>query len=204
MNTHIPIESLASGIRPVRRMLAALMLAVCWLVGAVHLAQAAPDTFKESEVKAVFLLNFTQFVEWPPGAFPEADTPFSIGVLGDDKFADTLEQTVKGEKVKGRSLVVRRFRDATGAEACHVLFVSHTEEAKAATILNRLDKAGVLTVGECTGFAAQGGAINFFLQGNRIRFEINPEVARRKGLKICAQLMSLGKLVEMSPVKGGR
>lgn len=180
------------------------LLAACCLALSVTRVQAAPDTFKENEVKAAFLYNFTQFVEWPPEVFPDAEAPFILGVLGNDQFADTLEQTVKNEKVKGRPLLVRKLHDTAGLAGCHVLFVSRSEDARVQTVLSLLDKAGVLTVGECAGFAARGGAFNFFLQGNKIRFEINQEAARRKGLKISAQLMSLGKLVESSPIKRER
>lgn len=39
---------------------------------------------KAPRVKAVFLYNFTQFVEWPAAAFPSAEAPFVIGILGPD------------------------------------------------------------------------------------------------------------------------
>ena len=61
----------------------------------------------EYQVKAVFLFNFAQFVDWPASAFPDATAPLVIGVLGDDPFGPYLDETVRGETVRGRPLETR-------------------------------------------------------------------------------------------------
>src|ERR1700689_3034419 len=68
-------------------------------------AQSAPVT--EYQLKAVFLFNFAQFVDWPPATFPDPHTPLVIGILGDDRFGGTLDETVRGEQVNDRPLVVQ-------------------------------------------------------------------------------------------------
>ena len=186
-----------------RKSSAGFLVALC-LAWPVLSVQAAPNSFKENEEKAAFLYNFAQYVDWPQEAFPEAATPLTIGILGDDDFADIVEQTVKGESVKGRSLVIKRFHSRAEITACHVLFVSRAEESRLKDLSGQLNTAGVLTVGECRGFPSAGGVINLYLQGNKIRFEINPELARRKGLKISAQLLCLGRIVETDTTKEGR
>src|SRR5258705_4625430 len=85
-----------------------LLLGVWILSGFALLAQSAPS--RENQIKAVFLFNFAQFVEWPAQAFPEARTPLVIGVLGEDPFGAFLDETVRGEKVNNRPLVVQRYR----------------------------------------------------------------------------------------------
>ena len=68
----------------------------------------------EYQIKAVFLFNFAQFVDWPPGAFPDSTAPLVIGVLGDDPFGPYLDETVRGETVRGRPLTrLARDVDAT-------------------------------------------------------------------------------------------
>src|ERR1051325_2122547 len=62
---------------------------------------------REYQLKAIFLFNFAQFVDWPPEAFPEARTPLVIGVLGEDPFGAYLDETVRGETVNNRSLLVQ-------------------------------------------------------------------------------------------------
>jgi len=208
MNTHIHPEIIlarSAGSRPGRRTAVAVLLAaIGWLGLSVFTVSANPEVYREYEVKAVFLFNFAQFIEWPQDAFPDAATPICISVLGDDVFADTLEGMVKGETVKGRSVVIKRLHDVSDVATCHVLFVSRSEESRLPKIFSLLKNAGVLTVGECKDFAVREGVINFFLQGNKIRFEINPEAARRNGLKISSQLLSLARIVEADSSKERR
>src|SRR5881296_3853751 len=68
-------------------------------------AQRAPVA--EYQIKAVFLFNFAQFVDWPTNAFSEAQAPLVIGVLGEDPFGVYLDETVRGEKVNNRPVAVQ-------------------------------------------------------------------------------------------------
>ena len=69
-------------------------------------AQTTPSP--EYQVKAVFLFNFAQFVDWPSKAFPEPQTPLVIGVVGEDPFGPYLDETVRGETVNNRPLTAGR------------------------------------------------------------------------------------------------
>ena len=46
------------------------------------------------------------------------------------------------------------------------------------------------------GTDAIGGVINFISEHNKVRFEINSDVARRTGLTISSELLKLAKLVK--------
>jgi len=65
-----------------------------------------------SRIKAVFVLNFVHFVQWPPAVIPAGSAPLVIGVLGADPVAADLEVAVQGEKLGDHPLVVRRYRRA--------------------------------------------------------------------------------------------
>jgi hypothetical protein len=53
----------------------------------------------------------------------------------------------------------------------------------------------VLTVGDSDGYAARGVIANFYLEENRVRFEINREAAVRARLGISSQLLKLARIV---------
>jgi len=162
---------------------------------------AQPAISREYQIKAAFLFNFAQFVEWPATAFTNAEAPLCIGVLGEDPFGTALEQTVLGETVHSRKLIVRHSRRVEDLTACQLIFISKSEKGRLAEILSKLDGREALTVSEIDGFARRGGVINFYLDGNKVRFEINPAIAQREGLKMSSQLLSLGKIVQPEPVK---
>ena len=196
MNTY-PINRIRHGITAV--LAAGLLLGT---PGAV--VRADPGAFNEYAIKAAFLYNFIQFVEWPASAFPEPGAVMTIGVLGNDPFGPLLEQTTKGEAVKGRGFVVQRIRDVDDAKSCHVLFISKSEKERLSQILKRLEGLPILTISEMEGFADRGGIVNFYTEKSRIRFEINHESARRKGLKITSQLLCLGRIVGQDSSKEAR
>lgn len=147
----------------------------------------------EYQVKAAFLYNFAKFVTWPADAFPDAGSPFYVCVLGDDPFGPALDQTLEGETLRGRRLEIRRLRRPAGSLPCHILFVAKSEGPSFDAALARVDPNRTLTVGEAPRFLRAGGLINFVLDGNRVRFEINTAAARRSQLRISSKLMRLSR-----------
>jgi hypothetical protein len=87
---------------------------LCSLAAFLFLVQgaAAADSPSEYQVKAIFLFNFSHFVDWPAEAFKSPTEPFIIGVLGADPFGPRLDEAVRGEHIAGHPLVVRRFNSS--------------------------------------------------------------------------------------------
>ena len=168
-------------------------IAIVLLLGALPSRTAAADATLEYKVKAVFVLNAARFVTWPAGAFSSADSPVVIGVLGENPFGSLLAEVVAGETVKGRQIVVRRV--ATG-EACHILFVSRSEQDRLPRVLDSAARSGALTISEIEGFAHSGGMVGLVVQNENVRFEVNPAAAARAKINLDARLLRLAKLVK--------
>ncbi len=168
------------------------------VVIALPLAVALAQGVNESVVKAAFLYHFTGYVDYPASAFTQPSAPFVIGVLGKDTIMDALQQAVRGKSVKGRPVVVKQVGLGQELKECHVLFVPEAQAANLSRVLDVLGDAPVLLVGESKDFAAKGGMIGFFVEQNRVRFEINPEAARRAHLTISSKLLSLARIVKES------
>jgi|HubBroStandDraft_3_1064219.scaffolds.fasta_scaffold398811_2 hypothetical protein len=166
----------------------------------IGFALAAPnplggaDESLEYRVKAVFLLNFIKFTEWPPSAFTASDSPISICILGADPFGDSLDQVIAGESVNGKKVTAERLRQAPSAKACQVLFVSKSEK-NLDKILPALGQ-GVLTVGDEETFIRAGGMISFIIEDRRVRFDINQTAAQNAALKLSSKLLSVARSVE--------
>jgi hypothetical protein len=156
---------------------------------------AETGNYKEYQIKAAFLYNFTQFIEWPTNAFPEAGTPLKIGILGNDPFGKTLDDLVRDEKVNGHPLVVNRYRRVEEAKDCHILFVCQSEMSRMDDILHALKGRAILTVGESEGFAKNGGIIRFITEKNKTRLRINAPAAKDANLIISAKLLRLAEIV---------
>jgi hypothetical protein len=146
----------------------------------------------EYKIKAAFLFSFSKFIQWPEAPL---DAPFVIGIVGADPFGEVLEKTVLNKTVNGRPLAVRRYSSVKEIRPCQVLFVSASERGRLGPILQSVEGTGTLTVSEMQSFAALGGMINFFIDDNKVRFEINPEAITRAGLHVNAQLLKLARVV---------
>jgi hypothetical protein len=176
------------------RNIARLVIAWALLAAAPLYANDAPIPH-EFQIKAVFLYNFAQFIEWPPDAFESTDSPLVIGVLGLDPFGDFLDETVRGETVNGRRLVVERYRWISEIDRCHVLFVSGSEGRRVEQILSALQGRPILTVCDWEGLAQRGAMIRFVMQRNRVRLRINLDAAKQAGLTISSKLLRSAEMV---------
>jgi len=154
-------------------------------------AQTTPSP--EYQVKAVFLFNFAQFVDWPSKAFPEPQTPLVIGVVGEDPFGPYLDETVRGEKANNRPLVVQRFRRGAEIRTCHVLFISRSESDRLEQILTSLRGRSILTVGDFEDFALHGGMIQLVTEKNKIRMRINLQAVKGANLTISSKLLRVAE-----------
>lgn len=171
----------------------------CAALAAVALAAKEPrgqsSPTREYQVKAVFLFNFAQFVEWPANAFAEPQTPLVIGILGDDPFGPYLDEAVRGETVNNHPLVVQRYRRAEDITTCHILFISTSEDAHLGQVLDDLKGRNILTVGEGDRFAVRGGMIRFIMDHNRVRLRINLEATEAANLKLSSKLLRPAEIV---------
>jgi hypothetical protein len=183
-------------------------------------ARADSTSSQEYQVKAAFLYNFFQFVDWPKEKLTDSNEPIIIGIIGKDPFGDAFEP-LKDKKVKGRSIVIKRFKsfeelkkpaekdkpessqEIKTLTECHLLFICSSEQKNLKEIINTVKNQSVLAVGEIEGFLEAGGIINLLVEEKKIRFEINITAAERAKLRIRAELLRLAKrLVKEDAAQG--
>jgi hypothetical protein len=146
----------------------------------------------EYQVKAAFLLNFANFVQWPQGAL--SNDTFIIGILGQDPFGSATD-SLKGKTVKGRRVVIKRYDDPEDAREAAILFICGSEQRSLPHMMKILKGHTVLTVGDHPGFDRTGVIINMLLVRKRVRFTINLAAAHQAGLEISSQLLKLAQEV---------
>ncbi len=165
--------------------------ALLWIACLVSIA-AAPVS--EYQLKAVFLFNFAQFVEWPASAFPQPNAPFVIGVLGKDPFGSNLDDVVRGEAVNGHPLAVQRYRSVSDVRDCQILFIPANELAHIDELLVKLKGHSVLTVTDADE-AQRGVMIGLITQDRQIRLRIDVQAARVASLTISSKLLRPAEIV---------
>lgn len=172
-----------------------LLATLCAVIWTVLPAPLRAEPIEEYKIKAAFLFNFLQFVEWPADSFTAADSPIVLGVLGEDPFGKPLDELVREAEVNGRPIVVRRYERTEDVDVCHLLFVNVRGADRVRAVIDALNGRAVLTVGDTDGFLEQGGMIQFVTQDNRIRLRINLDSATAARLKLSSKLLRPAQVI---------
>lgn len=150
---------------------------------------------QEYQVKAVFLYNFTHFIDWPKEAFESQYTPFVIGIIGNDPFGPFIETTIEGERIGSHVIRSQRFRSISEIKDCHILYIASKDPDEIKNILEMVEGKNILTVGDTPNFTRWGGMIRFFTEQGKIRLQINNTVAKAEGLKISSKLLRVAQVI---------
>jgi len=173
---------------------------VCAFLAAVLEGQQSRPT--EYQVKAVYLYNFGRFVDWSANFLTAKSDSFAICVIGQDPFGRTLDATLAGERIEERKVVAKRILRPQDAATCQVLFISSSEDGRLKDILPSLDKLKVLTVSDMPHFSERGGMIQFVLEKDKIRFQVNLTNTERAGLNLSSELLKVAIAVKRDSQPG--
>jgi hypothetical protein len=177
--------------------------AIVWLWATLAAALLARSTAEaeapnEYQVKAVFVFNFSRFVEWPAPAFGGANEPFVIGIVGNDPFGARLDEAVRGEQINQHPLQIRRFGSIGDIGACQILYIDRSQSGQLREILAALAHRSTLTVADFEGSSERGVMMQFVTESNRIRLRINVDAAKASGLTISSKLLRPAEIVSTS------
>lgn len=149
----------------------------------------------EAQVKAVFLLNFARFVEWPAVTYTSAGAPFAICVYGDDPFGADLDAVVRGESADGRPMVVKRLREPHDLPQCQIVFVAAGADRELESVVAALDRRATLTVSDADGAARRGAMIRLMNMNGKIRLRVNIDAVRAAHLTISSNLLRASEII---------
>jgi hypothetical protein len=178
-------------VRFARRAIAAALLAIASIATPVQ--ANAPS---EHQVKAAFLYNFANFVQWPDAALGPAGAPMRVCVVGADPFGGALDDAFRDQIVQERSVQISRGPTLASVGHCHILFLSQSEQSRWPELLKELRGVPTLTVADGPPLVRQGGMVSFIVEANRVRFEINRSAAEHAGLRVSSKLLALATIVE--------
>ena len=147
-----------------------------------------------AKVKASFLYNFTKYIDWPD-KYKEGN--FIIGVLGTSTFYNDLTTLLNTKTVGNQRFEIKSFSNAESVSGiCHILFVPAESSSLLPDVLKKTKGKSTLIVTEKAGLAKQGAAINFVVENNKQRFELNQKNVEKYNLKVSTTLAALAIQVE--------
>jgi hypothetical protein len=171
-----------------------LVAAALTAVGLTGGSRVGAQSLAAPELKAAFLYNFAQFMEWPAETVP-AGSPLALCIVNDIAVADALEKTVNGRTAEGHSLTVKRLKAGAPLPPCHVLFVAGSDLKRSLEVVETVKGGLVLTVSDAARFAETGGMVELFLEGDRMRFAVNVDALQRARVRMSSRVLGLAKVV---------
>ena len=140
------------------------------------------------------MYNFLKFIDWPEEKTVKSGQ-ITIVILGQDPFGAAAD-ILKDKKVEERSVVLKRIdsfdKVKNSADAneqmdtlkkCYLLFICSSEKKNTKEIIDLVKSDGVLTIADTEGFIEAGGVVNFIIEENKVRFNINLTASEKAGLK---------------------
>ena len=183
--------------RMVTKTLQGIVIAMLALNGEPR-ADEIPPISPEYLIKAAYIYNFAMFVEWPNDSFRHESSPIVIGIVGTDPFGSAIDQTARNKRIDKRPLIIKRLQWGQEFRDCHILFVSSSDTPRLGDVVHQLRNSPILLVTESTGLSKHGSIINFVVEDNRVRYEVDLGAARRAHLSVSSKLLNLAKVTKGS------
>jgi hypothetical protein len=185
------------GIRRRSVVLAASAAVPAWL--AVRPRARAASEYPPLELKTAFIGKIAEFVRWPPEAGLDDPTrPFELVILGDTPMGPKMFSYygTQGVTINGHRVFLRRARNVDDIGHAHLLFVGPSYENRLQEVLAAIGQMSVLTMGDTEGYAGRGLAVNLYLSGDNVRFEISRRALARQRLSASYRLLGMARLIE--------
>lgn len=152
----------------------------------------------EYQLKAQYLGHIANLSDRRDGQpIPSEGEPYRIGVVGKNPFDQFLALTFAGGATlrKGKAKVKVTYpRTPEEAQACNMLFISRSEGDRLEEVLGWVRNRPVVTVGDTRGFGQRGVMVNFFLEQDRVAWEVNLGALRRAGLVLDPGFLDLASV----------
>lgn len=168
-----------------------IFISFSWLISL--LGEPADRTMKEYELKSAYLYKICKFTRWLRPM--KSGEPFIISILG--PIIPGNEITIPPDKlIQSKHVIIRKIRKLAEIGDSHVIFITSPEAYHLDEIIAYTEDKDILTVGDTKGFAQKGVIINFFVENDQVKFEINFDAEKKSAIKLYSQVFRNGKIVE--------
>jgi hypothetical protein len=146
--------------------------------------------------KATYIKNFCLYTTWQLlESGKDTSSQFRIYIIGDSPIFEVLKQNYKSEKIKNKSVYLKKINKIDEIVSCHILFVAESQKDLIKEIVTFAKDKPILTISESNGNAEKGIIFNFVVKDNQLNFEFNKTAIKESGLYISSELLKRGIIV---------
>ena len=172
--------------RPHRSLLAGLFLCA-WLPTGLALEKVG-----ENELKAAYIFNFIQFIEWPySDALSKSDWTICVSPFSPLK---RPLMALEGRSTSNGKPIRIRLWEAAELADCRMIVLNEADTERAARALNAsTGRLPVLTIADDSANRAPGIMINLSREGSKVVFDIDSDAMGKVGLTVSSRLLRLSR-----------
>jgi len=148
---------------------------------------------QSEKYKALFLYNFTKYIEWPSS---QHGNDFIIGVLGNSAITNELNTYVGKQKVGARNIIIKVFKSVDEIDNCQILFIPSSKSSLIGSVVSKTSGKNTLLVTDRKGLSTSGSGISFIEENDKLKYEINKSNIQRNGLTVNSALVKLGVVTD--------
>lgn len=163
-----------------------IILLASIFISATQDANKTIDT--NAKIKTMFIYNFTKYIEWPQ-SYKQGN--FVIGLLGESSLGNDLKKMAATKKAITQTFKIQKFNTVNDITKCHILIIPNEKSTQLKNAMGKVKNYSTLIITEGRGLAKQGAGINFVIQNNKQRFELNKAIIEKNKLKVSHNLLSL-------------
>jgi hypothetical protein len=152
--------------------------------------------YNENLIKAAYIERITRFVEWPVKESTLSGEKFVIGVFGEADFYNTLIQVFKEKPIKDHKVSIILIKNPEQINTCNLCYISESAKPLISEFVVAANSSGVLLISGTTDFCKAGVHINFYIEDEKLKFEINEKSIASAGFKVSYLLMQKTRIVQ--------
>ena len=140
-------------------------------------------------IHALYIYNFTKYIQWPIAA-----KKIKIGVAGNAAMEEFLAKMAKVKSNSDLEINVVNTTNEGELGTCQIVLIpSSTNSGATSKLIESFNSRPVLVITEQENLTKKGASISFKIIDGKLRFQINEEVIKTKGLKMASALSSMAE-----------
>ncbi|HET6227185.1 MAG TPA: YfiR family protein [Bacteroidia bacterium] len=153
----------------------------------LSLAPGRPEE-TSAKIKAIYIYNFTKYIEWPE-SYKQGN--FVIGIIGNNnELVNELNKMATVKTVGNQHLEIKNI-SPTSDIGCHIIYILSDNSTQLTEVIENNKNKSTLIITDKAGLAAKGAGINFVVQENKQKIELNKSNIERYKLKVASSLVEL-------------
>lgn len=152
--------------------------------------------YNENIIKAAYIERITRFIEWPVKDNLLSRDMFVIGVYGENEFYNTLTEVFKEKPIKDHKVTIIPIKSPEEIYTCNLCYISESAKPLINKFVADANSSGVLLISGTTDFSKAGVHINFYIEDEKLKFEINEKSIVSAGFKVSYLLMQTTRIIK--------